>query len=175
MKQTLKVQTYPVANKENIVFFKDYRITVLQDRLFRIEKDASGEFCDFATQSVWYRNMPKQSFTVKNEGEKLVISTGACELLLSENYDDIRIIINGECKKISNEGNLGGTFRTLDCCKGDEYFPPSDKTGKITLGAGVCSKTGVAFFEDDSLILSDDGMVYGRRAQEKAQRVERMG
>ena len=28
----------PNANKENIVFWKDYRVTVLSDRLFRIEK-----------------------------------------------------------------------------------------------------------------------------------------
>ena len=30
----------PQAKKENIVFWKDYRITVLQDRLFRVEKNA---------------------------------------------------------------------------------------------------------------------------------------
>ena len=28
----------PQAKKENVVFWKDYRVTVLQDRLFRVEK-----------------------------------------------------------------------------------------------------------------------------------------
>lgn len=166
MKESLKVKTYPLAEKANLVYFKDYRITVLQNRLFRIEKDIDKIFCDDATQKVWYRNMPTQNFKVIFSDNNLKIVTNACELLVAENFEDFRIKIDGDWKIISNYGNLGGTFRTLDLCKGDEYFPPSTKTGKISLGNGVCSKTGVAYFNDDSLILSPNGMVNARRKQE---------
>ena len=163
----MRVQTNPVADSRNIVDFKDYRITVLQNGLFRIEKDEERLFCDFATQKVWYRNMPPQNFKMQVSGNCLKIITQTCELDVFENFEDIRIVLNGESKKISNDGNLGGTVRTLDCCKGDEYAFPSAKKGKITLEDGVCSRSGVAFFNDDSLVLSDNGMVCERRVQEK--------
>ncbi len=167
MKKRLRVQTNPIADSQNIVYFKDYRITVLQNGLFRIEKDGERLFCDFATQKVWYRNMPPQNFTTQVDGECFKIITQTCELDVFENFEDIRIVLNGESKKISNDGNLGGTVRTLDCCKGDEYAFPSNKKGKITLEDGVCSTSGIAFFNDDSLVLSDNGMVCERREQEK--------
>ena len=34
----LVAKLYPIANGKNIICWKDYRITVLQDRLFRVEK-----------------------------------------------------------------------------------------------------------------------------------------
>ena len=55
----------PVALSQNVVLFGDYRVTVLADRLFRIEKDANGQYTDEATQSIWFRNMPKQKFSVR--------------------------------------------------------------------------------------------------------------
>lgn len=49
----------PKANKENIIFWKNYRITVLQDCLFRLEYSKEKVFRDEATQVVWFRDMPK--------------------------------------------------------------------------------------------------------------------
>ncbi len=60
----LIVKTAPVADPGNVYFFKDYRTTVLFDRLFRIEKNETKNFCDDATQSIWYRNMPRVSTSV---------------------------------------------------------------------------------------------------------------
>ena len=71
----LLVKTHPIAAAENIVFFSDYRVTVLFDRLFRIEKNTTGEFCDSATQSVWYRNMPNVSFDVNESASYKEIKT----------------------------------------------------------------------------------------------------
>ena len=58
LNKELIVKTYPFANKKNIVFWRDYRVTVLSDRLFRIEKSKNHVYRDEATLSVWYRNMP---------------------------------------------------------------------------------------------------------------------
>ena len=65
----LLVKTFPEACKENVVIFKDFRITVLFDRLFRIEKNSSGDFCDTATQSIWYRNMNATEYSVQKTDE----------------------------------------------------------------------------------------------------------
>ena len=42
----LIAQTRPIADPKNIVLWKDYRITVLAERLFRVEKDEGKIFCD---------------------------------------------------------------------------------------------------------------------------------
>ena len=52
----LIVSTDPVAKKESIIFWKQYRVTVLFDELFRIEKSENDVFNDQATQIVWFRN-----------------------------------------------------------------------------------------------------------------------
>jgi hypothetical protein len=38
LNERLIAQTAPKANEKNIVYWIDYRVTVLADRLFRIEK-----------------------------------------------------------------------------------------------------------------------------------------
>ncbi len=125
----LIARTNPQANPINIVLWKDYRITVLQNRLFRIEKCANGKFRDKATQTVWFRNMPPQDFTVKETEKSLEIQTPYCSLLLYEQREDCRVIVDGEEKVICNEGNLLGTYRTLDGCNGN-VFCGMDGIGK---------------------------------------------
>lgn len=167
MNKHLKIATYPKANEKNLVFFGNFRITILSSCLFRIEEDTERIFCDEATQIVWYRNMPAQCFSVLNDGGGERIVTDLCEIYITTEFKDFRIKINGIWKEISNDGNLGGTYRTLDCCAGDKLVPPSHKKGRISLGNGVCSRTGIAYFEDDSLILSESGLVRERRKQQR--------
>ena len=163
----LIAQTNPQANPHNIVLWKDYRITVLQDRLFRIEKSSNEKFRDKATQTVWFRNMPPQCFSVVKTQERLEIGTPCCSLLLYENREDCRIVISGEEKVICNEGNLLGTYRTLDGCNGS-VFCGMDGIGKYTVSLenGVCSQSGVAVFDDvQSLSLGADGKVLPERGE----------
>ena len=161
--------TYPVANDKNIVLFGDYRITVLSDRLFRIEKDADKIFCDDATQSVWYRNADAQNFKVKKFEDKIEVTTAKVKLVVNKDYDKSYCVVDGKKKKLSNKGNLLGTYRTLDFCRGP-YELINSSTGEekeITLGYGVCSRTGVAILDDvKSLVLGVDGMLKSRRLQE---------
>ena len=60
----LIVKTQPKPNSQNLVFWENYRITVLGDRLFRIEQNDNLQFLDQATQVIWFRNTPKQKFTI---------------------------------------------------------------------------------------------------------------
>ena len=168
LNQHLIAKTSPVARQENIVRWKNYRVTVLGDRLFRVEKNEEKVFRDDATQSVWFRDALPQVFSVVDEGDACVISTANCKLILRERREDCRVEFNGKTLPIENEGNLKGTYRTLDVCDGNVYCNGIWTGGKdyeIELGNGVCSKSGVAVLDDaESLTLGQDGEVKPVRA-----------
>lgn len=155
----LIVKVSPKAKQENEVFWNDYRITVLTDRLFRIEKNENKNFRDSATRSVWFRDVPVQKFEVTRSEEKLTIKTVRAELFVRKELKDCSVAICGEEKLISNDYNLRGTYRTLDVCEGDEFIDFVNNTKKkIELGLGVCSRNGVAYFDDEeSFSLLENG------------------
>ena len=62
-------------NKESIFQGNKYRITILTERLVRLEYSENGVFEDRPTELVWYRNLTKPEFTVKNESQVLEIET----------------------------------------------------------------------------------------------------
>lgn len=163
LKKHLIAKTDPVANSENLIFFKDFRITVIKDRLFRIERNSERIFNDKATQSVWFRNGEKIDFTVAQNENCVAIKTNFVTLCIDEDFEKSYAVIDGEKVKLNNDQNLKGTYRTLDGCFGDvnvgTYF--IDKIDeKIPLENGVCSRNGVAVLDDSlSLILDDDGML----------------
>lgn len=162
LNEHLIVKTRPLAAKENVLLWKNYRVTVLQDRLFRVEHSENGKFRDAATQSVWFRDMPPQDFTVSESDSRLVVSTDACKLILRENREDCLLELDGKLRKICNYGNYKGTYRTLDCWDGDTYvvYGEEEKNVRIPLGTGVCSATGVAVFDDaSSLTLAENGEI----------------
>ncbi len=153
----LVANTRPQANKENVIFWKTFRITVLQNRLFRLENSSALKFRDDATQSVWFRDMPKQDFSVVQGGDSLTIKTDACSLILKEKREDCRIEIDGKLLEIGNADNLRGTFRTLDGYDGDVFVGWQNKRAKdmpseakIKLENGVCSRGGVAVLDDSA-------------------------
>lgn len=151
----------PVVRPENVVLFGDIRVSVLADRLFRIEIDEKREFCDEATEAVWFRDMPPVAFTVDQKSDEVEIKTERVTLVVKKNFVRSYVLIDGEKKPLTNEGNLLGTISTLDCCDGDEYV--NSKTGertKIKLGKGVVSKSGVAVLDySHSSVLKSDGLV----------------
>ena len=62
----------PLATKENIIEGEHFRFTVLTSRLIRLEYSHQGVFEDRASQSVFYRDFPKVSFTLDRENGELV-------------------------------------------------------------------------------------------------------
>ena len=163
--QHLIVKTAPIAAPENIYSFGDYRITLLFDRLFRIEKNAAKEFCDDATQSIWYRNMPRVEASVTKTENYIEIKTAAVTLHLEENLESSFVIIDGKSIPVNNDENLYGTTRTLDEYNGDAHVK---KFTKLKLNVGVCSKNGVAVIDDtDSLRLLEGGRLAPKSSNEK--------
>jgi alpha-glucosidase (family GH31 glycosyl hydrolase) len=203
-------------NAENVVKGEDYRLTVITDRLFRVEVDKGGEFLDLPSQSVWNRNLGKVEFEVEKSGNKVEITTKRAKLIffegtkkykaytatdeglfidtdgsfvgdtlkngkgvfdgerepcggvngsaikyLKEKNEAVTGVLEGEnlkgrkmpVKGFFGSGNLKGTKRTLD-----------GVFGPVKLGDGIMSMSGVAAFDDKSLVLMPDGTIGGRDA-----------
>ena len=167
----LIAKTAPIARNENQITLDTVRITVLTDRLFRIEVSPEGRFCDQATQAVWFRDLGAVSFRTERAGEDLRIETGRAALLWRGSLEKSGAVPQGmEEAPLNNEGNLLGTCRTLDECDGDRWVPYGGerKERLVELSPGVVSKTGVALLDDGaSLVLRPDGMLEHREAAEQ--------
>ncbi len=64
-----------LANPACVLSGDKYRITVLTERLIRLEYSEEGQFEDSPTELVWYRNFPKPEFNVINNQINLIIET----------------------------------------------------------------------------------------------------
>lgn len=168
----LIAQTRPVANPENIVLWRNYRVTLLTPMLLRVEEDVSGCFCDAATQAVWFRDLPPVAHEVQATEERCEIRTEDVQLCLKHTLEDSWVLLaDGRKARLNNEGNLLGTYRTLDGCDGDYFIPYSGDRSQgqlIALENGVVSRSGLAVLDDSaSLLLKEDGMVAARPQTEK--------
>ena len=63
------------SNPACVLQGEKYRITILTERLVRLEYDEHGKFEDNPTELVWYRNLPKPEFNLINNNNNLVIET----------------------------------------------------------------------------------------------------
>lgn len=64
-----------IANPESVLQGKSYRISVLTERLVRLEYHPEGVFCDRETPLVQFRRFKKPEFTVTQDNKFLVIKT----------------------------------------------------------------------------------------------------
>lgn len=156
----LRISPHPIANSENIIIYNDYRITMLTERLFRIE---CGSFTDEATQAIWHRDFPTVAYSWRGDGELLIVKTEALTLRLNtRNFaESVAIFRDGTSAKLDNSENLLGTCSTLDT-NGSHLRenPAVDKYDRdhIPLDMGVCARNGVAVYDDSkSLLLYPSG------------------
>lgn len=156
----LRIASRPKALRENIILDGAYRITVLTNRLFRVER---GSFTDEATQAVWYRDFPAVEYSFRADGDTLRIRTEALTLILRKaSFSDSEVIFSdGTRAKLDNAENLLGTCSTLDTNGSHLRENPSvhqyDRR-HIPLDMGVCSRNGAAVYDDSrSLLLRPDG------------------
>ena len=59
--------TKAIPNKDSVIKGAKFRITVLTERLVRLEYSENGVFEDRPTELVWNRNLTKPEFEVINE------------------------------------------------------------------------------------------------------------
>jgi len=161
----LRISPHPAACAKNIILDTPYRVTVLTDRLFRVERDC---YTDEATQAIWYRDFPAVDYTWESDETELRVKTKALTLYLRKSsFPDSRVVFDdGRVSKLDNQENLLGTCSTLDTNGYHLREHPSvtqyDRD-HIPLDMGVCSRSGAAVYDDSmSLLLSPDGTLTPR-------------
>ncbi len=155
----------PYADPDAVVSVPLLRLTMLTDRLIRIEYSLADEFEDRPSQPFWFRSQVVPDFSVTG------VSDGDEELLVETDYLKLRYrrgaapapeTLTVEIKSTGKtwqfgdlaEGNLRGTYRTLDAVD-----------GKVRLENGLLSRDGWVLVDDSqSLVFTDDGWLTPRNA-----------
>ena len=150
--------TNPIAHRGNFVLFNNYRITVLTEKLFRIEWSKSKKFCDRATQAVLFRDFGAVDFSVDASNEFVTIATRDVTLKIFENYSLSEVTFGDKTYKLTESKNLFGTYRTLDGFEGDECMCEASANHKgdhVELCNGVCAENGFAIIDDSKSLMFD--------------------
>lgn len=157
-----------IAINDNIIKGKNYRITILSDRLVRLEYNPKGIFEDRASERVVFRRFPKVNFTIDNTETLLQIKTSMFTLnyvkdkpiskvkVLSQS--NLQIVLNNT-DKIWYYGNpeirnFGGINYSLD-----------DFKGTLKQDKGFYSTDGFAFIDDSTTDLIDNSGKYLKREE----------
>ena len=145
------------TDKSMIIQGEGYRISLLTDRLIRLEYSKKNIFTDAATQTVLNRKFDEFEFRVESAEKNLTIITKYLRL----NYDErpfskegLKINIAGNALTTSGIWHYGdtneslkGTARTLD-----------GVNGEIPLGDGIISWNLWSVLDDSSsMLLTDKG------------------
>ena len=131
------------ARAQNVVNFGGARITILTDRLFRVERGATT---DLPSQTVWNRDLGEVDFRCQKQGSALLVTTPRVSFRVGASGKVSSVCLDG--KPLSTRGNLKGTARTLD-----------HTDGPTPLDRGLIAKGGLAILEDKGLLLKDGGFV----------------
>ncbi len=147
----------------NKIIGEGYRITILTDRLLRLEYEQAGHFTDEKTIRVINREFPEVEFEAFLEDGKLHLETAGLSMLYDEGpftsqgmqitLKESGVAWNYGDPYIDTTHNLGGTARTLDI---------SD--GPIPLEKGLFSKLGCTLLDDSDSCLLIDGEVVERQS-----------
>ena len=162
------LRTDPLAPAASVIAGDRWRVTVLTERLLRLEYAAGGDFEDRPTQVVLDRAFPTPDFKLTRKGAGILVrtpaltleydggpfSTGGLVVTPTEGATYHQVWRFGEVHhETAMPLNLGGTARTLDAVDGPCPLEP-----------GLASTQGVAVLDDSrSLALDDDGWVAPHR------------
>lgn len=145
----------PLASQGAVVRGEGYRITVLTDRLLRLEYNPEHAFCDTATQVVVNREFPVPAFSVKEEDARLTVETESLRLCYDRkpfSQTGLSVTLKGAFSVYASIWHYGdkpdtlrGTARTLD-----------EADGAIPLGEGLMSAKGYAVLDDSYSMRMDE-------------------
>ena len=147
----------PLADPRATVRGEQYRITVLTERLLRLEYDENGLFRDRATQMALCREFPVPGYTVSDTEQGLVLDTECIRLRYDKkpfSAAGLSVELKGSYAVYGSVWHygepvktLGGTARTLD-----------EADGEIPLEDGILSFRGYAALDDSrSMEMDGDG------------------
>lgn len=82
------------ANPNSIILGEKFRITVLTERVIRLEYSENGIFEDRPTELVWYRNFQKPNFDFKENNNVITVNTRYFELIYLKNKNFLGTKLN---------------------------------------------------------------------------------
>ncbi len=153
----LSAQQYnAVANQGAVVTAGNARFTVLTPDVIRMEWSEDGKFEDHASLTFVNRNLPVPQYTKGEKDGYLYIKTGGLNLTYKINSGEFNagnLSIKFAADGIEttwrpgtvNNGNLLGTYRTLDGVDGPSKIEP-----------GILSRDGWTFIDDSERPLFDN-------------------
>ncbi len=154
------------TDKNMIIKGDAYRISLLTDRLIRLEYSKSNIFVDSQTQIVVNRKFPRVDFRVEENEESLVIVTKYIRLIYDKKEfsgEGLRININDKNTESSSiiwyygdaNDSLKGTIRTLD-----------GVDGSVDLDEGIISKKLWSTLDDSKSFLCINNSFEERKDKE---------
>ncbi len=160
----------PIRQEQTIVVDK-VRISVITERIIRVERSERGSFEERPSQKIMCRQFQEPFFTSEvTEDHKCLVTTGSAlfwvdlgdlsvKVKLTDGSNDTDQLPWIDSEKVHY---IGGTFRTLDNGLGDRILYGENK-GKIELKDSVFSEEGVAVIDDSaSYLLNEDGSLSAR-------------
>ena len=153
----------PKANAAAVVQGEHYRITVLTDRLVRVEYSETDSFCDSATMMAIRRDLPVPEYSVYHQDGKLIVETSGYRV----KYDEKPFTSEGMCVELKGQfgaytsawhygeklDTLKGTARTLDGADGMKLVMTG---GTLELEDGLISQLyGYSAIDDSASMRAD--------------------
>ena len=157
---------YKLKKEDNTLYFNKVRITIISERLIRLEYSNKFKFIDSKTQMVVDRDFPLVDFDTNINENYLEINTPY--LFIQTNGEEFSpSSISISLKQVHSAyyntwrygekiENLGGTARTLDRA-----------AGEIPLDDGIFSKRGYAVIDDSTSMLQTNNFVVPRKSGNK--------
>lgn len=145
-------------NKANVIYMGDkVRVTVLTERVIRVERSENGIFEDAPSQMIVNRNTPDVKFESKEFGDELYVTTAKAVFKIKDGTFVGASFDGGKTFVAENEKeNLLGTSRTLDQVR-----------STCKLEKGLMSKNGVTTINDsETLLFADSGEIVARTTKE---------
>lgn len=159
-----------VSNKDAMIIGKNYRFTILTDRLVRLEYSPSGVFEDRPTQRVVFRKFPKPNFTFSQSEILLQIITSyfTLDYVKGKNFDSGKLTPGSNLKiTLLNSEHIWYYHHPEARNFGTIGYSLDDFKGKLKFSKGLYSTDGFAVIDDsDSLVLNEAGNFIPRENKE---------
>ncbi len=137
-------------NPDQTLVFENVKISVLSDRILRVQRVDSKQFVDLASQMVVCRDFASPHFEHKLIDRTVFVKTATN--MYDINLDSLNVLVDGKKIKNTRQDNLKGTARTLD-----------GAIGRVPLKKGLFAKSGVVEIDDSkTFLLCEDGMLEKR-------------
>ena len=128
LNKQLLAQTSGKAFANNVIVSRNVRVTVLTERMIRVEFSSDGVFTDLPSQAVWYRDFGKVDFTQTVSTDVLTVETAKAKFVVNNHTGAFKYaVIDGKQVSYNEAHNLKGTTRTLD----GTYGPVDLKDGVV--------------------------------------------